>query len=325
MWELEYSFEFLQSLFGREASYISRNAEPLNLEKLTPKWRGIIEEAIRFIHESAVTQPTPLTPRQVHYHLVHQDIGYRNTETDNDILEDYLVRARIGGLIPWDSLVELESLITEAAPSGMRDPEEAIKQALTLAEYSVGVNPWEKMGKYLIVITEKRELYPQLDWICDKYYVRLVCPRGEAPWARLYKESLWVEEKVDNGFEVITLFVTDHDPTGLEINRFVWSALKNWFRLGFTGKRLMLTIQQAKTFILPPIPTKVTDKRSPAYVKIFGDEAWEVDALGRERMQQLLEEEIKKHIDWKTWQDVEKANNEARERIRQKVEELLQK
>ena len=240
MEDFRYDLESLQRLFGYSEDYVSRNAsKPLDLSKLKGRWRRVMEEAIRYIKTSWIRQPIPLTVRQVHYHLVSTlPSYYRNNENDYKTLTDYLVRARISGLVPWYCITEIESRISEVVPKGIRSVKEAIARAIESIDYEeIGENPWNAMKRHVLVLTEKRELYPQLSWVCDKYYVRLVCPPGETPWSRLYHEHKhWIKEKLDEDHEVYVLFVTDHDPTGLEINRFAWSAFINWFHDDIRGR-----------------------------------------------------------------------------------------
>ena len=87
----------------------------------------------------------------------------------------------------------------------------------------------------------------------------------------------------------------------------------------------MLNMDQIRRYNLTPMPTKISDVRSPSYVKTFGDRAWELDALGRERMQKILEARIKELIDWKVWNEVESRNQRLRDELVYKKYELLRK
>ena len=52
----------------------------------------------------------------------------------------------------------------------------------------------------------------------------------------------------------------------------------------FTGqdievRRLALNIDQIKRYNPPPNPAKLTDSRATAYVREYGNDSWELDAL----------------------------------------------
>ena len=321
---LEYSLETLQKLYGRDITEISKSAKPLVLEKLRGKWRDIAIEAIKFIKESYAKDHLPLTIRQVHYHLVHKPDLYSNDMKHAKKLTKIILKARIAGLVDWEMISEEESRIYDYKPSGA-SPEEAIKKALETAAYTVGKDPWKEMGKYVVIISEKRELGPQLEAIASKYYVRLVCTRGYGMWSRMYWESLKIKEAMKEGREVYVLFVTDHDPSGLDINRFGAAILKNWWKLDVKEVRAMLTMEQIKKYNLPHAPAKVKDPRAKWYIREFGHEAWEVDALGKELMREELSKAIEKLIDRKVWDNVLKENLENMEKTRELAEKYLKK
>ena len=322
----EYTLEELQEWYGRKTEDVSTSTKPLILERLKEKPRSIAEEAIGFINNSYAEQPTPLSIRQVHYFLVHQlpDV-YSNTIKDYNKLITLILKARIGGLIPWHMISETESLVSQMVPAGM-DPEEAIKKALKEAEEQAGINPWDVMNKKVVVFTEKRELQPQLEYITNNYYVRLISLRGYGAWSRLYREALEYQEFTknrNNNYEMFAFFVTDHDPSGLDINRLYASILKNFWKIDYKDHRVMLKHNQVEAENLPPAPTKVKDPRAKWYIKKFNTDCWEVDALGREKMQKTLEEEIRKIIDQKIWDSVMKENMENIEKTRKLAEDMI--
>jgi len=319
-----YSLEELQKIYGRAEDDVSRNARPLILEKLNEKWRKIMERAINFVRESYAKDYVPLTIRQVHYHLIHEPVDYANDVKHVRKLTELILRARVAGLIDWDAISEEESTVYENAPSGA-SPEAAIQVALRTAKYMVGKNPWDEMRKYVVVITEKRELGPQLHAITDQYYVRLVCTRGYGMWSRLYREAQLIKDALGKGYECYVFFVTDHDPSGLDLNRFGAAILRKFWKLKIIDVRAMLTIDQIKEFDLPPAPTKVTDPRAKWYIKRFGRESWEVDALGKERMQEILRRAIEELIDKDVWDKVMEENRKNMERTEELAKELLEK
>ena len=57
-------------------------------------------------------------------------------------------------------------------------------------------------------------------------------------------------------------------------------------------RRVALTMEQIKTFNPPPNPAKITDCRADAYIKRWGHESWELDALEPKFITQLIQDEI---------------------------------
>lgn len=323
MAEIKYNLETLQKIYGKVNHYVSKNARPLNLEALTDKWREILKIAINFIRESYAKDYVPLTIRQVHYHLIHATSLYQGDLRHCKKLTKYILRARVSGLIGWEMISEEESTVFDYTPPGM-NPDEAIKEALKNAKYAAGKNPWKEMNKYIIIITEKRELGPQLNIVASKYYVRLICMRGYGMWSRLYREALRIKEALKQNLECYAIFVTDHDPSGLDLNRFGAAILKNFWKLKIIDLRAMLTYEQIKKYNLPPAPVKIKDPRAKWYTKLFGHDAWEVDALGKERMIEILSETLESLIDKDVWDKVMKENEENMRKIEKLAKEYLE-
>ena len=319
---MKYTLEELQELYGRQEDDVSKNAQPLVVDKLAGKWKPIMEDAIRFVNESFRKDPTPLSVRQTHYHLVHAGLGYDNDLKHSKKLTKYMLQARIANLIQWRMISEEESTVRHVVPAGM-DPEEAIRNAIENAENSAGKDPWDEMGKYLLIVTEKRELGPQLEAITDEYYARLVCTRGYGMWSRYYKESRYLKGALDEGKECTVLFITDADPSGLDMNRFGASLIRKFWGLDVRDVRCMLTEDQIQHFNLPPAPAKVTDPRAKWYINRFGDDVWEVDALGKERMQEMLRETIESYIDHDVWDPVMEENRENILKTRELADKYL--
>jgi hypothetical protein len=57
-------------------------------------------------------------------------------------------------------------------------------------------------------------------------------------------------------------------------------------RLTFT--RIALNMDQVEAYAPPPNPAKLTDSRSNAYVKRFGGQSWELDALPPDALAGLI-------------------------------------
>jgi hypothetical protein len=115
--ELEYTLESLQKLYGRDLADVSRSAKPLVLERLKGKWKDIAIEAISFIRESYAKDHLPLTIRQVHYYLVHKTPLYSNDMKHVRKLTKIILKARIAGLIGWEMISEEESRVYDYKPS----------------------------------------------------------------------------------------------------------------------------------------------------------------------------------------------------------------
>ncbi len=323
---MKYTLEELQALYGREPDAVSRNAKPLVLEKIRGKWQPIMEKAVEFVIRSYNEDLIALSVRQVHYHLesAARDLGYKNDSDHAKKLTTYMLQARIGELIEWKMITEQESTEHETAPAGA-DPEEAVLKALEMAEFQTGENPWDALEKYIVTFTEKRELGPQLQVVTGRLFTRLICTRGYGMWSRLYKELEKMNEALKEGKEVHVLYVMDHDPSGLDMNRLGAAILKKFWNVPVQEHRVMLTMDQVEEYGLAPAPTKVKDPRAKWYLKAFGDGQWEVDALQKKGMQDVLRAHIETFIDRDVWDPIMKQNDENVAKTKELVEEYKAK
>ena len=56
--------------------------------------------------------------------------------------------------------------------------------------------------------------------------------------------------------------------------------------------RIALNLDQITTYNPPPNPAKITDSRCTGYVKQYGTESWELDALNPQIIERLIKEEV---------------------------------
>jgi hypothetical protein len=66
-------------------------------------------------------------------------------------------------------------------------------------------------------------------------------------------------------------------------------------------KRIALNMDQIKKYMPPPNPAKTTDSRFREYMKEYGDESWELDALSPDVLCSLIRKEIKNIRIYSTW------------------------
>jgi len=88
----------------------------------------------------------------------------------------------------------------------------------------------------------------------------------------------------------MVLYVGDHDPSGLDIQRIAEREMP------LEVKRIALTREQIKRFRPPALPIKKRDSRSKDYRIRYGDKGWEVESLRPTTLLRLVEEELRKYV-----------------------------
>jgi len=271
-------------------------------------WLEVIEGARQLIlgYNAKGIRPTL---RQVHYRLASGQVGgYGNTKVCYKGLSQRLVEARMEGLIPWDALADHVRYRWWNRLSGWQMPD--LDEVLEKAVKGLGEDPWERMGKRIVLWLEKDALAELVWGAVRDLYIPLCVSRGYSSWTFIH-DSL---DLLRSDLDVKVFYLGDHDPSGLDIERFTREAME-YFDVDFELKRLALTYEQVRAYRLLPNPTKRADPRAREYIAKYGDECWELDALEPTMLQAIIRGAIEAEMDKSLWNEVEARNQEARQRI----------
>ncbi|MBA7594641.1 hypothetical protein ES703_01588 [subsurface metagenome] len=140
---------------------------------------------------------------------------------------------------------------------------------------------WATQPNIVEAWVEKEALAQTLSaWLRDKSIIIRV-NRGYSSWTFIYNNVCELRETIKRHDKVVILYLGDHDPSGLDIDRFLAEALAA-FRIDpdkVEFQRFALTQEQINRSQLPPIEVNVKDSRAAGYIQTYGDRAWELDAL----------------------------------------------
>lgn len=256
-----------------------------------PDWTFVKQHAVQLARDYNAEGICP-TLRQVHYRLASvQAGGYQNLQRHYKRLSQILVKARKHGDLSWDALADHVRYQWWLKPEG----EPNLNRLVEEATRNVGEDPWISQQKQIIMWLEKDAL-AELVWSAvSGLHVPLCVSRGYSSWTFVADTSNIIEEAINQGRSVHLLVLTDHDPSGLDIQRFTQTAFE-WFGYEFGAERVALTYDQIKCYELLPNPTKRADPRSKDYISKFGDRCWELDALEPKELQRIVRDAIMSHI-----------------------------
>ena len=121
---------------------------------------------------------------------------------------------------------------------------------------------------------------------------------------------------IDHEFkdERIILHLGDHDPSGIDMTRDIQERL-NLFGADVEVKRIALTMEQISKFNPPPNPAKITDSRCGNYIKKYGNESWELDALEPNVITELIKGHVYQYLDTDLFKDAYRQENEDKEEL----------
>jgi len=134
--------------------------------------------------------------------------------------------------------------------------------------------------------------------------------RQDVPWfsCRGYvsQSELWGAAQrligyEDDGQDVLILHLGDHDPSGIDMTRDIEDRLE-LFGCSATVRRIALNMDQVQRYNPPPNPAKLTDSRVGAYLRDYGHQSWELDALDPATMDELITSHIVEQRDDARWQ-----------------------
>lgn len=264
-----------------------------------------IVELVREVMEQYSFKPTV---RQVFYRLVSPP--YQVIPAKSSAYKYYdaqMVRARERGDLPRDAFTDT-SRRSLGGDYGHHSPEEfkeALRNAARPENYTRPM--WNTQPTVVEVWVEKDALAVLLNMMAEQYRVPVFASRGYSPFTLLDKA---VDRFVEKGGVILDF--RDHDPSGLDMQRDVKDRLTRYGGR-FRYEPVALNIAQVRALSLAPNPTKRADPRAKAYIAVYGDECWELDALPPDELNRLVDEAIRAEIDWDRWHEEEEKIAKDRE------------
>lgn len=244
-----------------------------------------------------------MTLRQLYYQLVSRDI-IPNKQNEYAKISKLLKEGRMSGVVDWDAIED--RLRVPHIPYWNTSPKEAIQDAIR--QYRLDRQKGQE--NYIEVWVEKDALSGVLKRVTSKYHVRLLVNRGYGSVTAIHDAYERMRGKIESGKKCTILYLGDHDPSGMDMIRDIKDRITemlitlNHFEYNyaeiedhFEVKPIALTMDQIRQYNPPKNPAKLTDPRSKWYVKEFGFNSWEVDALDPKTLNALLTSEIEANID----------------------------
>lgn len=278
--------------------------------------RGETLKMIQFINqliESYMAQGYTLSVRQLYYQLVARDL-IPNNERSYKRVASIINDGRLAGLIDWEAIEDRNRDVE------MRTRWSSASSIIDACVSSFHMDMWDNQEHRVFVIVEKAALAGVLEPICRKYDVPLLAARGY-PSVSIVREM--VLEHMTSAMDYqqsIVLHLGDHDPSGIDMTRDLKERI-SMFAAPYPGympevKRIALTMKQIEEVRPPPNPAKTSDARFDSYMREFGDESWELDALDPAYITRLVAGHITSFINDDLWAEREALVEEKRNRLK---------
>lgn len=264
--------------------------------------QAIIEQANEIIEDYAA-QGFDLTLRQLYYQFVSRDL-IANKQTEYKRLGSIINDARLAGLIDWHTIVDrTRNMVSNSHWNG---PQEIV--AACARQFQI--DKWANQKRRVEVWIEKDALIGVIENVCRKNDVGFFSCRGYTSQSEMWGASQRLLEYTDCGQSVTIIHLGDHDPSGIDMTRDIDDRL-SLFMGSSAGdvNRIALNMDQVDQYSPPPNPAKITDSRANKYIKQFGNNSWELDALEPSVLEQLIDDTIASCKDESLWKEMRTQEN----------------
>ncbi len=245
-----------------------------------------------------------LTLRQLYYQFVSRDL-IPNTQRSYKRLGSIVNDARLAGLLDWDAMVDRTRNL--CSNSHWDSPGDIIKSA---AE-SYAVDMWVNQAYRPEVFIEKEALVGVIEDVCVDNDVPYFACKGYTSQSEMWRAAQRFKRCNANDQVPVIIHLGDHDPSGIDMSRDITDRIQDIFRVQIDFERIALNMDQVKQYGPPSNPAKFTDSRAAEYVKQYGAESWELDALEPRVMTALIQEHIDIYKNQEIWDaDAAKAERD---------------
>jgi hypothetical protein len=276
--------------------------------RLRPDSLALVEQCNAIVEEY-VEQGFVLTLRQLYYQLVSRDI-IANRQTEYKRLGSIVNDARLTGLIDWNAIEDRTRELRQLPR--WEDASEIV--ASCAAQFHVDL--WRGQKWRPEVWIEKDALVGVIEGVCNELDVPFFSCRGYTSQSEMWVGGQRLLEYQKEKQIPIVFHLGDHDPSGKDMTRDIADRLQ-MFMGGTRLERLALNMDQVAQYEPPPNPANTTDSRYTAYIKEFGAESWELDALEPSVIANLIRTNVLNLMD--------REKYDARVAIRAEQREVLRK
>lgn len=249
--------------------------------------RDLIERVNNIVEEYS-RQGYGLTLRQTYYQLVARGI-IENSDDSYERIGDLIGNARLAGLIDWNAITDrtryLRGTSTNALPA----------QEIKWLARQFHISKWTNQPNYVEVWVEKDALIDVVGSACRDSDTRYFSCRGYCSLSEIWQAAQRFIGHDDREGRYI-IYLGDHDPSGIDMTRDIIDRMKT-FGANVEVHRVALAMEQIQLFNPPPNPAKITDSRSKDYIRKFGEQSWELDALEPQFITRIIQDEINALMD----------------------------
>jgi hypothetical protein len=269
----------------------------------------------------------PMTLRQLYYRLVSAGVLY-NDQREYKRLGSLMTRLREAGHVPRTWIVDhVRSTLKPSSWTGLADFTETVRDAYRK-------DFWASHKQHVEVFVEKDAIAGTIQPVTAEYDVALRVCRGYSSVSFAGEiADLW--QVIDK--PIFAYYLGDFDPSGFDLERDLREKLERYSRRCFCAdsKQLdrilrdnhrpiselvcwqCLAVQEAdfEAHELIVLPIKQSDKRAKQFMREYGPDCAEVDALPPSELRARVQTAIERHIDQRRWRRLRETERLERESL----------
>ncbi|MCG3177034.1 MAG: hypothetical protein MOGMAGMI_02000 [Candidatus Omnitrophica bacterium] len=266
----------------------------------------IIRKANAIIDEYRA-QGFELTLRQLYYQFVSRDF-IANNQREYKRLGSIVNDGRLAGLIDWTAIVDRTRNLQ--ANSHWDSPAEILETAAKSFRYDL----WEGQEYRPEVWIEKDALVGVIEEVCRENDVAFFSCRGYTSQSEMWAGAQRYLRMKKHDQTPVIIHLGDHDPSGKDMTRDIMDRMV-LFMGGAQVIRIALNFDQVRKYKPPPNPAKITDSRAHGYIREFGAQSWELDALEPAVISKLIAKTINDYRDEEKWDAAVERQDAARKKL----------
>ena len=281
-------------------------ASPQQLETCSKKVRGMARQSLELIEAmyAAAKAAQPITGRGIGYKLFAAGLIPSMDRPVMQRVYRLLKEAREQGMIPWEWIVD-ETRKLERRPR-WDDPADFV----ATVSRAYRRDYWNQQPVRVEVWSEKGTVRGVLAPVLDRYGVGFRVMHGFSGATTIYDVA-----QDDDGRPLIVLYVGDYDPSGMYMSEHdLPDRLAEYGGDHVDVTRIALLREDLDDLPSFPASDKKKDTRHSWFVRNFGDQCWELDAMDPNDLRDLVEEAIQNEIEQEAWDRcavTEKAEQES--------------
>jgi hypothetical protein len=183
---------------------------------------------------------------------------------------------------------------------------ESARDARSHMRQSYDEDRWLGQPAFPLLLVEKDTMEPICRPMASAWQMPFASSRGYGSLTLQHDVAeLLLQRHARTGQAGVVYFISDHDPSGFDLQRAWQEALAGFGAPVSRFVRIALTTEQIHNPDLDisrlGIAVKPSDSRAERYVESYGTTCWEADVLPAEVIEQALDAGIQSWIDLRSW------------------------